>query len=364
MMSHEIRTPMNGVIGMTDLLLDMNQPGTIQREYLEIIRQSGDTLLNIINDILDFSKNEAGKTALHNVPFVLSHCIDSALELLLLKAESKGLQIKVRVSPEVPQQVIGDSGRLKQILLNLVGNSVKFTYTGGVEIHVQTAARSEGLVTLRFTVADTGIGIPESSRSRLFEPFYQPDHFMDRRHEGTGLGLAITKQLVELMGGHIALDTHAKTGATFIFTVVLREQDDGMEGSTDAALPGAGAISRPLRILVAEDNEINQIVLRKILEKRGFNVEVAVDGLQVVQMAGSNDYDLIFMDIQMPGMSGLEATKIIRETMPAGKVPVIIAVTANALKGDRELCLEAGMDEYISKPLRSEAVTSIIGKFF
>ncbi|UQZ33581.1 hybrid sensor histidine kinase/response regulator [Paenibacillus sp. PK3_47] len=364
MMSHEIRTPMNGVIGMTDLLLDMTEPGTIQREYLDIIRQSGDTLLNIINDILDFSKNEAGKTALHNAPFVLSHCIDSALELLLLKAEAKNLEVSVKVSPDVPRQLIGDGERLKQVLLNLVGNAVKFTYTGGVTISVQTAARAEGRVTLQFTVADTGIGIPEGARSRLFEPFYQLDHFMDRRHEGTGLGLAITKQLVELMGGHIALDTNTQTGATFIFTVVLLEQENSYGSGITPALPGTDSVRRPLSILVAEDNEINQIVLRKILEKRGFDVDVAVDGLQVVQMVGSKAYDLIFMDIQMPGMSGLEATRIIKQTLPAGKVPVIIAVTANALKGDRELCLEAGMDEYISKPLRSEAVTSIIGKFF
>lgn len=364
MMSHEIRTPMNGVIGMTDLLLDMSQAGTIQREYLDIIRQSGDTLLNIINDILDFSKNEAGKTALYNEPFVLSHCIDSALELLLLKAQAKNLKVTLKVNPDVPQQLIGDGERLKQVLLNLVGNAVKFTYSGGVHINVGTADRTGGRVTLQFTVADTGIGIPESARSRLFEPFYQLDHFMDRRHEGTGLGLAITKQLVEIMGGHIALDTHTESGATFIFTVVMHEQDNSPGGDSAAALPDLDAVRGPLRILVAEDNEINQIVLCKILEKRGFNVDVAVDGLQVVQMVGSESYDLIFMDIQMPGMSGLEATKIIKQTMPAEKVPVIIAVTANALKGDRELCLEAGMDEYISKPLRSEAVTSIIGKFF
>lgn len=364
MMSHEIRTPMNGVIGMTDLLLDISEPGSTQREYLEIIRQSGDTLLNIINDILDFSKNEAGKTALHEDLFVLEECIDSVLELLQHKAEAKGLTTQVIVDPAIPKQVIGDGERLKQILLNLVGNAIKFTYTGGVTIKVQSLVQTGGQVTLHFTVADTGIGIPEDSADKLFEPFVQLDHFMGRRHEGTGLGLAIAKQLVELMGGAIGLDTSVKQGATFEFTVKLRLRNDTSADTFGTLLAASGPVSRNLRILVAEDNEINQIVLRKILEKRGYSVDVATDGLQVVEMTGSTDYDLIFMDVQMPGMNGLEATAAIRRTLAPDKQPVIIAVTANALKGDREQCLETGMDEYISKPLRSEAVTNLISKFF
>ncbi|MNO35636.1 Aerobic respiration control sensor protein ArcB [compost metagenome] len=365
MMSHEIRTPMNGVIGMTDLLLEMSEPGSQQKEYLDIIRQSGDTLLAIINDVLDFSKIEAGKTVLHEEPFLLMTCVDSVLELLQHKADKKGLKMEFNIGPDVPQHLIGDGERLKQILLNLVGNAVKFTYTGGVKVTLRTLARAEGRVTLEFTVADTGIGIPESSRGRLFEPFYQLDHFMNRRHEGTGLGLAITKQLVELMGGSIALDTTVETGASFVFTVKLREESGSLPNAASGN-EGAEALSaeRSLRILVAEDNEINQIVLRKILEKRGYSVDVAGDGLQVMQMVHDGGYDLIFMDVQMPRMNGLEATQAIKETLPPDKQPVIIAVTANALKGDRELCLAAGMDEYISKPLRSEAITNIVGKFF
>ncbi|MNI39923.1 Aerobic respiration control sensor protein ArcB [compost metagenome] len=187
---------------------------------------------------------------------------------------------------------------------------------------------------------------------------------MGRRHEGTGLGLAIARQLVELMGGAIALDTSAREGATFEFTVQLRLSSEASGMPLGAPQTGSGRIGRALRILVAEDNEINQLVLRKILEKHGYSVAVAADGLQVMQMSGSEDYDLIFMDVQMPKMNGLEATKTIRQTFPPHRQPVIIAVTANALKGDRELCLEAGMDEYISKPLRSEAVTNLIEKFF
>jgi PAS domain S-box-containing protein len=365
MMSHEIRTPMNGVIGMTDLLLELSEPGSQQREYLEIIRQSGESLLNIINDILDLSKIEAGKTSLHEDPFVLQRCMDSALELLMHKADVKGLGIEVEVGPDVPEHLVGDGERLKQILLNLVGNAVKFTTAGGITVRVQRLQGAAEGVTLQFTVADTGIGIPEDARSRLFEPFYQLDHFMSRKAQGSGLGLAITKQLVEMMGGSIYLDTLAEQGATFVFTVVLRPVVSALPaGATGGMLADGHPLSRSLRILVAEDNAVNQMVLRKILEKRGFSVDVAGDGLQVLELFNQHRYDLIFMDVQMPGMNGLEATSRIRETQPSDSQPVIIAVTANALKGDRELCLEAGMDEYISKPLRSETIVNVISKFF
>ncbi|QUL54303.1 PAS domain S-box protein [Paenibacillus tritici] len=365
MMSHEIRTPMNGVIGMTDLLLEMSEPDSQQREFLEIIRQSGESLLNIINDILDLSKIEAGKITLQDEPFILQHCMDSALELLKLKAERKGLDIGVEVGPDVPQQLIGDGERLKQVLLNLVGNAVKFTSTGGIKVGVQRIAGSPAGVTLQFTVADTGSGIPEAARGRLFEPFYQTDQFMGRKAEGTGLGLAISKQLVERMGGRIYLDPTAEQGATFVFTVVLRTEVQALPAEGPGGdLLEQGVLGRPLRILVAEDNVINQIVLRKILEKQGFAVDVAEDGRQAIEMTGRRSYDLIFMDVQMPGMNGLEATARIRAEQPADLQPVIIAVTANALKGDRELCLEAGMDEYISKPLRSEAIMTVIHTFF
>ncbi|WP_238653102.1 PAS domain-containing hybrid sensor histidine kinase/response regulator [Paenibacillus piscarius] len=365
MMSHEIRTPMNGVIGMTDLLLEQSEPGSQQREYLELIRQSGESLLNIINDILDLSKIEAGKISLHAEPFVLQHCLDSALEVLKLKAEHKGLSLQVEVDPEVPQHLVGDGERLKQVLINLVGNAVKFTCTGGIRVSVRRLDGGPAGVTLQFTVADTGRGIKEEARSRLFEPFYQPDEFMSRRAEGTGLGLAISKQLVERMGGRIYLDTTAAEGATFVFTVVLEAEAEAVPAEgPGGAMPEAEPLSRSLRILVVEDNAINQTVLRKMLEKRGLAVDVAEDGLQAVAMAAQQSYDLIFMDIQMPGLNGLEATARIRELEAEGRRPVIVAVTANALKGDRELCLQAGMDEYISKPLRSEAIGNVLAKFF
>lgn len=365
MMSHEIRTPMNGVIGMTDLLLEQSEPGSQQREYLELIRQSGESLLNIINDILDLSKIEAGKITLHAEPFVLEHCLDSALEPLKLKAEHKGLGFRVETDPEVPQHLVGDGERLKQVLINLVGNAVKFTCTGGIRVSVRRLDEGPAGVTLQFTVADTGSGIKEEARSRLFEPFYQPDDLMSRRAEGTGLGLAISKQLVERMGGHIYLDTTVTEGATFVFTVLLQAEPEPVTVQGEGeAMAEVQPPSRELRILVAEDNAINQTVLRKMLEKRGLSVDVAEDGLQAVAMAARHSYDLIFMDVQMPGLNGLQATAKIREMEAEGRRPVIVAVTANALKGDRELCLQAGMDEYISKPLRSAAIGNVLAKFF
>ncbi|MFF2912456.1 PAS domain S-box protein [Paenibacillus sp. NPDC057934] len=368
MMSHEIRTPMNGVIGMTDLLLEMSEPQSVQHEYLEIIRQSGDTLLAIINDILDFSKIEAGKTELHEDRFDLRLCIASVMNVLCHKAEIKGLHVETQVNAEVPTHLLGDGERLKQVLLNLVGNAVKFTYTGSIVLEVRVAEQKEGRIMLEFSVSDTGIGIPEELQGRLFEPFYQLDHFMNRRHEGTGLGLAITKKLVELMGGQITLHRRAEpgTGTTFVFTAVFL--DDGNADLAEVGQDDAQYMTRaedsPLRILVAEDNEINQIVLKKMLEKRGHFVELASDGTVVMQRITCESFDLVFMDIQMPRMNGLESTKYIKETLPPEKQPIIVAVTANALKGDRELCLATGMDEYISKPITSEILTGVLRKFF
>lgn len=367
MMSHEIRTPMNGVIGMTDLLVEMSEPGSLQREYLEIIRQSGDTLLSIINDILDFSKIEAGKTILHEERFDLRLSIASVMNVLSYKAELKGLNLGTKVDDEVPNDLVGDADRLKQVLLNLVGNAVKFTYTGGVALDVRVAGRGNGSIVLEFSVSDTGIGIPEALEDRLFEPFYQLDHFMNRRHEGTGLGLAITKKLVELMGGKITLRRDREPGVTFVFTAVFpMEEHASTAESEGAASPAASTSieSRPLRILVAEDNQINQVVLKRMLEKRGHHVELAGDGTAVMQRIAYESFDLIFMDVQMPRLNGLETTRMIRASLPAEKHPVIIAVTANALKGDREQCLAAGMDEYISKPVTNEAVTEVIRQFF
>jgi len=364
MMSHEIRTPMNGVIGMTDLLLDMSEPDSPQWEYLDIIRKSGDILLAIINDILDFSKIEAGRTELNEARFSVRDCIFSAVDVLTHKADMKGIFIDVSISPELPEFLLGDEERMKQILLNLIGNAIKFTNEGGVTLSAVVLESAVQETVLQFTVADTGIGIPADQQNRLFEPFHQLDHSMNRQHEGTGLGLAITKKLVELMGGHIALQS-GYPGATFVFTLTFLEEGHAARSNqVMQTVPAGERTERQLKILVAEDNEINQIVMRKILEKRGHSVRVVADGTEVVGALSRESYDLIFMDVQMPRMNGIEATKVLRESLPPDKLPVIVAVTANALKGDREHCLEAGMNDYISKPIKNDAIGQVIRKYF
>ncbi|WP_019637612.1 PAS domain S-box protein [Paenibacillus fonticola] len=365
MMSHEIRTPMNGVIGMTDLLLEATELDDTQREYLDIIRKSGDTLLSIINDILDFAKIESGKSVLHKETFDIRKCISETLDVLTPKAREKGLTMEYNVHPEIPEALIGDPDRLKQIFLNLVGNAVKFTFNGGVSITVDLAERKEGCVRLKIVVKDTGIGIPKDKISHLFEPFSQLDHFMTRNYEGTGLGLAITKRLIGLMDGDIWIQPAEGQGAVFAFHIALREPAKNFAAGQGAELSFLDRMHGPaLNILVAEDNEINQIVLKKMLERLGHQITIVSNGIEVIQKIAYEPFDLIFMDVHMPELNGLDATRVIKETVPADKWPIIIAVTANALKGDRENCLNAGMDDYISKPIKSTAIAEMIAKYF
>jgi PAS domain S-box-containing protein len=363
MMSHEIRTPMNGVIGMTDLLMESTDLNSEQREYVEIIRKSGSSLLSIINDILDFSKIESGKTDLQEGPLNVRQCIAETVDILSSKAISKHLTITSFVSPDIPEQLKGDSERLKQVLRNLIGNSIKFTESGGVTIKVNKLSQKPCSLQLEFVVEDTGIGIPLEHRGQLFEPFYQLDHFMTRQHEGTGLGLAICKRLVSLMDGQIWIKSEEGPGLTVVFTASFTNENP--EQSSPCNETGKEDwTAHSLNILVAEDNEINQLVIKKILEKQGHVVRVVGSGNEVVSAVTYEPFDIVFMDVQMPGMSGLEATQMIKNNTSEEKCPIIIAVTANALQGDREKCLEAGMDEYLSKPIRSETVTEMIGNFF
>jgi PAS domain S-box-containing protein len=364
MMSHEIRTPMNGVIGMTDLLIESAELNPEQREYVEIIRKSGSSLLGIINGILDFSKIESGKTELQEGPLDIRQCIAETFDILSSKAHEKQLELSFTVCPDIPEQLRGDSDRLKQVLLNLTGNSIKFTHMGGVTITVNMLSQKGSGVKIEFIVKDTGIGVPKEQIHQLFEPFYQLDHYMTRQYEGTGLGLAICRRLVTLMDGEIWVEPVDDEGLKVVFTAIFKHEDyqqclEQRElGEADQTAP------KKLKILVAEDNEINQLVIKKILEKQGHTVSIAENGNEVIQMAAFEAFDIIFMDVHMPDMNGLEATEILKSKMASEKCPIIIAVTANALNGDREKCLEAGMDEYLSKPIKNEAVSEMIRKFF
>jgi PAS domain S-box-containing protein len=365
MMSHEIRTPMNGVIGMTDLLMETTTLDRQQRQFLEIIRKSGEALLTIVNDILDFSKIDSGKTELLEEPFDVRACIFESVDLLSPKANAKHLDISFSLHPGVPSVVIGDAKRLKQVLLNLIGNAIKFTSKGGVSVAVRQQARHQDQVMLKFTIKDTGIGIPEEKTDQLFLPFYQLDNFMTRHSEGTGLGLAISKKLVNLMGGDIWVEHSGEPGSTFVFTLTLKCGGKPASVAEDQSAAAAGQAPHPkLNILVAEDNKINQLVLLKMLEKCGHQIRIAESGEQVIQAALTEKFDLILMDIHMPGMNGFVATATIKDTLKAEDSPVIVAVTASALSGDREKCLAAGMDDYISKPINTKVVQELIRKFF
>ncbi|MGN7412687.1 PAS domain S-box protein [Paenibacillus sp. SAF-068] len=362
MMSHEIRTPMNGVIGMTDLLLDTPGLSGEQKEYIEIIQKSGDSLLAIINDILDFSKIESGKTDLVEDPFDLVEIVTETVQIVKPLVRDKKLDIRMCVEDAIPTPVYGDAYRLKQVLTNIIGNAVKFTSEGGVEVKVGVKEHSANRVQLYFQVKDSGIGIPAERKQQLFEPFYQLENFMTRKPQGTGLGLAISKKLVELMQGEIWIEESDEPGTTFIFTAQFKL--DSGEESNRLDQQQKKSRTSALRILIAEDNEVNQLVLSRIVEKKGHFVDRVADGVEAVEAVKHHSYDIVFMDVHMPRLNGFEATKLIKNSLNPESCPYIIAVTANAVRGDMDNCLRAGMDAYVSKPIKIESIMQVLETYY
>jgi CheY-like chemotaxis protein/two-component sensor histidine kinase len=369
-MSHEIRTPMNAIIGFSDLVAE-GSLSTEQREYLDIVKGRSQDLLRIIDDILDLARIEADQMGLIDEPFRTREAVASAVASVSLRAQQKGLALNTSIADRVPVELRGDSLRLRQVLLNLLSNAIKFTTQGSIGVHVDCASDLAGAnCELRFVVHDTGIGIPFSRQAAIFEPFIQADSSTVRTYGGTGLGLTICRRLVEKMGGQISVKSEPGQGAAFSFTALFRRLT--MRGSRSIPSPGEApsASMPPMQILLAEDDPTSRMLVAGILRREGNNVDEVADGGAAVTAVREKDFDLVFMDVQMPVLDGLAATQAIRalathsdhDVQHRSQVP-IVALTAHAMRGDKERCLEAGMNQYITKPVQSDRLRAVLREF-
>jgi PAS domain S-box-containing protein len=358
--SHEIRTPMNGILGFTQLALDGN-PAPEQQEYLKAVEHSARALLGVINNILDFSKIDSGHLDVEHIPFSLRECMEAAVTTLSAEARRKNLALTMEAVSDIPDALLGDPGKLRQVFLNLLGNGLKFTEQGSVSLRATAEERSDRNVGLHFAVRDTGIGIAAAKQADLFQPFRQVDGSVTRKYGGTGLGLAISQKLVQTMGGRIWLESEAGQGAAFHFTGCFDLAQGRELPPPRKAPPGAARTAAPLSILVTDDNPINRKLATLLLRKSGHSAMTACNGIEAVALVRQHRFDLVLMDLQMPEMDGFQALAEIRRLEPSlGRHIPVVAMTAHAMEGERENCLRAGMDEYLSKPYEASDLLNLV----